>query len=533
MMVKKQIVYSFDLAVFLFIAIILFSKLVTVSLSHDEQQFVAPAELLVSHGWLPYADYPYLHTPYMVFINILPVLLPFPHFFAIRIFNAVFLLLGAIILYFETIKIIQQQNVLGTRLLATTVIFIYMFNPVMGSSNGWALNHAAPMLFSLIALCWFLDVKRRQNISTLQTWVIATGVLISISAFTRLTYAALLPVFLIGFIVFPAQSMRNRFYATANFLGGIVIGALPALYLFFRAPWHFFYGNFVYIRLNTLYQSALSFNNTLSLSAKISYFLSDVFLAPSGLLLYAASCVCLLAGIRYFFRQKDAQHFSLLFISICCITMLITAFAPTPIWSKYFLAPLPFMAICLSHLVNQITKNLKSQMPLYGISILLLLTIASPLYRTAAGLSILNEPANWTPLQIHNLAEQIKERLKTSTAGGKVLTLGPVLPLDAGTDVFEIFAVGPFSWRTSLLLSPEYRQRYGVVSPDELQNYLKNTPPTAILTGIEADFAGFEKSEYGGLENPFIEYAQTHHYRAIRLPLFSNITTNQLILWVP
>ena len=139
-------VHSFDVAVFLFVAITLFSKIVAFSLSHDEQQFVAPAELLVSRGLMPYVDYPYLHMPYMVFINALPALLPFSPFFWVRIFNVVFLLLSAIIIYFETIKIIQTQHIFRKRILAAGIILIYMLNSVMVSSSGWALNHAAPMI---------------------------------------------------------------------------------------------------------------------------------------------------------------------------------------------------------------------------------------------------------------------------------------------------------------------------------------------------------------------------------------------------
>ena len=197
MLSKKWIVYTFDIALFLFIAILLFSKVVSFSLSHDEHQFIAPSELLVSRGLMPYIDYPYLHMPYMVFINAIPVMLPFPHFFSVRIFNAIFLLLSAIIVYCESIRIIEVQPVFSKRILATGIVLVYMLNPVMNSSSGWALNHTAPMIFSLMALSWFLDAKKSSQ--PIQPWGIATGILIGISAFTRLTYALLIPIFLLFF----------------------------------------------------------------------------------------------------------------------------------------------------------------------------------------------------------------------------------------------------------------------------------------------------------------------------------------------
>jgi len=59
--------------VFILICGLLFSRAMNSYISHDEYQFVASAQLLVSRGLLPYIDYPYLHMPYMVFFNSIPV----------------------------------------------------------------------------------------------------------------------------------------------------------------------------------------------------------------------------------------------------------------------------------------------------------------------------------------------------------------------------------------------------------------------------------------------------------------------------
>jgi hypothetical protein len=37
-------------------------------LNHDEHQFVAPSVLLLREGLLPYRDYPFFHTPNLVFV---------------------------------------------------------------------------------------------------------------------------------------------------------------------------------------------------------------------------------------------------------------------------------------------------------------------------------------------------------------------------------------------------------------------------------------------------------------------------------
>jgi hypothetical protein len=92
-----------------------------------------------------------------------------------------------------------------------------------------------------------------------------------------------------------------------------------------------------------------------------------------------------------------------------------------------------------------------------------------------------------------------------------------MLPLEAGLDVYPFTANGPFSWRTSLLLTPQRRLEYDVTSPEELPALLNDKPPAAIIVGLEAPNAGFERRDLGGLERPFLEYALAHGYEPVRL----------------
>jgi len=105
-----------------------------------------------------------------------------------------------------------------------------------------------------------------------------------------------------------------------------------------------------------------------------------------------------------------------------------------------------------------------------------------------------------------------------------------MVPLEAGYDAYPFTATGPFSWRTSLLLTAQRRAQYGVTSPNELPQLLAVTPPVAILTGFEAPNAGFERQDLGGLETPLVDYALQHGYR--RMQLTPSFLEHPLILWV-
>jgi hypothetical protein len=105
-----------------------------------------------------------------------------------------------------------------------------------------------------------------------------------------------------------------------------------------------------------------------------------------------------------------------------------------------------------------------------------------------------------------------------------------MIPLEAGYDIYPFTVTGPFSWRTSLLLSSQGRARYDVISPKELPALLNQYPPDGILTGFEAPNAGFTNDDPGTVETPFIDYANNNGYRPIILP--ASFVQRPITLWV-
>jgi hypothetical protein len=88
---------------------------------------------------------------------------------------------------------------------------------------------------------------------------------------------------------------------------------------------------------------------------------------------------------------------------------------------------------------------------------------------------------------------------------GRVLTLAPILPLEAGLRIYPAFASGPFAWRSGSLLPQEERRAMSIVTAEDLEEYL-TIPPQAILTGYEVIW-----------ESPLLDYARRHTYREAKL----------------
>jgi hypothetical protein len=143
-------------------------------------------------------------------------------------------------------------------------------------------------------------------------------------------------------------------------------------------------------------------------------------------------------------------------------------------------------------------------------------------------LPLLLRPDQWVTTQVKDIGTEMKEKIPTD--GGRVLTLAPILPLEAGLEVYPVFIVGPFSWRTAQFLSPERRRQYGVISPDDLELYLQDSPPAAILTGPELNYESFSRFSTDNLESAFSDYALRHGYQPV--PIQCRIYLNDCVFWV-
>jgi hypothetical protein len=305
-----------------------------------------------------------------------------------------------------------------------------------------------------------------------------------------------------------------------------VVAALPALVLILLAPNSFFYGNMVYTRLNTIYYQELHFTTGMDLGSKISGFLSNTWHSPSDFIFYVLLVFIGISSFVIYLRKKSPMDLNKLAVATFAFTLFLTAFAPTPTQLQYYFAPIPFLIIILALTGFEIYQKNKPVFYLAVLGLLFALNASLKIYNPMDDLKYLSQPAQWTPIQVHNFGLEIKKYVPR----GRILTLIPMIPLEAGFDVYPFTATGPFSWRTSLLLSPQRRALYGVTSPEELSGLLKRDPPDAILTGFEDPNAGFIRNDPGTLETPFVNYAKENGYKPVSI--FASFIQRPILLWV-
>jgi hypothetical protein len=510
---------------FLFVLLLYLSRSFRWGFGHDENQFIAAGQLLADHSLLPYLNYPYTHMPYGVFFYALTAKLSIYDYLAGRILNAMAWLICSLLIIYISKLFWGTKRSLTLLIWEFVIVFLFLNHPSMVLISGIALNHSLASISSLLALIFFIRFTQQKELP--HRAVFWSGIWISTAAWIRFNYVSLIVILFFLLLVYKVGSnppLISRSFI--SFTAGLVIAALPMLVLVLLAPNGFLYGNIVYTRLNTIYYQELHFKTGMDLGSKISGFLSNTLSSPLDFILYVLLLFVGITSFVNYLRKKSLIDLNKLAVATFAFTLFLTAFAPTPLQQQYYFAPLPFLVIILTLIGFAIYQKHKLFFYLAILGLLFSLNPGLKTYNPLNDLEYLSKTSQWTPIQVHDFGDEIKQFVPK----GRILTLSPMIPLEAGYDIYPFTITGPFSWRTSLLLTPQRRMLYGVISPEELSGLLKQDPPDGILTGFETPNAGFIRNDPGTLETPFINYAIDNKYKPISL--YAAFIQRPIILWV-
>lgn len=503
---KRLVAYGLILILGLWLAGTVLVQGMLVPISHDEHQFVASGWLLANHGLLPYRDFPYFHTPYLVFAYAALFKLTSYYFLAARALNSVCAILSIIVLGAILWPRLQPLKG-GWRVLVLGALpVIVIGNPLFAYSAGRAWNHSpAFLLFCLGILAHtrgFLELRRPR-------WQLLSGVLFGLAMGVRLTYALAAPAALASLALLPSGSRRKSRLALA-LLSGFGLSLLPLLLMALLWPGSVTFGNLVYPSLNTTYRAILSHGVVTSATSKLRA-LWGVYALSLPNLLPALACASVLGGSVVVGLKKGLRStVGIWAASAFLASLIVGALAPTPAWEQYFFEPQIFMiliallGICsLSLPAFRLPRGL-------GAAWLAGLTLVGAIYIAFhLPLAFWRTPARvWVPVETHRLGTLLRARI----GSGRVLTLAPIVPLEGGLDIYPQLATGPFAWRVAPLMADQKLASLKMPDPDDLAVTLAAHPPAAVLTGFESQNAGFARGGPGGLEGPLAMYASTRGF---------------------
>jgi hypothetical protein len=478
----------------------IFTRAMMAQLDHDENQFVASGQLLSTLGEIPYRDYPYFHMPFMV--GVYAVIFHFTNhlLLAARTFSVLCSWLCLLLLFSFSWKLSGRQAFKQRLLFASGIAALLFVNPLFNQANFRAWNHPLPVLLTLIA--FFFHWRAAYGFKFLFG---VSGLVMALAAGTRLSFFPLEAAFLLMAWLVPGTTSRSRLGFVALHAGGFISGLLLVLTPMLQAYPSILFDNVSYNEaLNTAYrgESANFFHSVL---AKITFCFNMMIRPPNLAFLLMFTFI----GIRAPFRH-DFYTYPRRLILLVTFFSLFGVFAPTPYTGHYYFPLGAFGATAIAlGLIEYRNDERFWNRGMFALWLCILIGLGPAILQYRELASVFS-PQRWVTCQLHQLGEEIR----AFVGPGKILTLAPIIPMEGGAPIYASFATGPFSWRTARFLSSEQRSRYKFVSEIELAKMLDADPPGGILVGSDMD------------EQPFVDYAVSHHYISVLL-------ANKRILYLP
>jgi 4-amino-4-deoxy-L-arabinose transferase-like glycosyltransferase len=495
------------------------SRAVRAEYNHDEDQFIASARLLLEEGLIPYQDYPYFHTPYLVFVYArLFALTGTYNLLAARLFSAV-CASAAVLLVFGIVLHFFRNHSWRTRWLAAAgILLLYLPNPLLAATAGFSWNHNLSILLMLGSLWMVLLVPHKKNPGA---WLFTGGALLGLAVGVRVSSITILPAFLLAFLWLPDKFSWQRFIRCGLLFGaGLGLALLPLLWFFLSAPAQFVFGNLGYAQLNSIYRlevpvaytGSIPVYGPQSLGEKVGFLWNDVIGQPANLLLFACLAFFGWAVLAVRICQNDPQKFRNILLITAVPFTAVGSFLPSPAWYQYFYAPVPFALLAIGLGLANLTHGKGTEKTWFSLLLLQLVLIANLfMLQDYRRMSYLFHVDLWKPLVIHRVGMEIREQLGPDA---RVFTTAPLYPLEGGLRIYAPMATGVFAFRTGSLLSEEQKQQFGLVSTQNFAAYLDNDLPEGILVGLEPS-----------LEDEIVEFAASRGYTQYPLE-------GKLVLWI-
>ena len=507
------------LCLFLFTLAFNLSRAVRADYNHDEDQFITSARLLLDEGLLPYRDYPYFHTPYLVFVYALLFALTGSYnLLAARLFSVVCATASVLLVFWMVLYFFRNHSWKYRYLAAIGIMFLYLTNPLLAATAGFSWNHNLSVLCMLGSL-WLVLLGSEKKSPGI--WFFTSGALLGIAVGVRISSITILPAYLLALVWSPGKfSWRYIIHLGLLFATGFGLALLPMLWLFITAPQQFIFGNLGYAQLNSAYRldipvaydGIVPIFGTRSLADKLGFLWNEVIKQPINLLLFVNLVFFGWSVLATHLRRKDEQSFRSILVLAAIPMVAVGSFFPTPTWYQYFYAPLPFamlaIALGLAYLTRGTDQARKWFMLLFIQLVLFSIVFALQDFRR---MSFLRYVDLWKPLVIHQAGVDIRERIGPD---GQVFTIAPLYPLEGGLQVYAPMATGVFAFRTGSLLNADQCQQLDIVSRENFEAYLEEDLPEGILVGFNQL-----------LEERIIQFAVSRGFKPQPLD-------NRLTLWV-
>jgi len=366
---------------------------------------------------------------------------------------------------------------------------LYVFNPLVDYSNGYAWNHDVVIACVVLSFWLFISIDFKGKLQYGR--LAAIGALLTFASCMRITTVLAELVFLGVLLSEPADSVRGKLRRVAPFLSAAGVVLVWPVWVVAQAP-RAFYLNLV--RIPVLYGEWLGkiglVHNKLDLMA--ASLTTPGYFVLVGMAVYLClSTVFLRGGV------KISNGRNLWMAGLLVVTFFVIALIPPTMWRQYLAMPVPFLVIALAYPLLGLRKaggkrgvpgHFKIACVLMGVCALVAVVSNSAVL---SRMPVALVPGVWRPVEVHRISRDIGERVKEPR---RVVTLGPLYALEGGCDIYPELSAGAIIYRIGDHLTAEERDITHTVGSETSNEMVAGSTPSAVILGAEpAHFAFLEE----------------------------------------
>jgi hypothetical protein len=388
-------------------------------------------------------------------------------------------------------------------ILGLCAAVLYIFNPLVDYANGYAWNHDIVIFCVVLSFWLFISTDFEQKSKYWRVAVI--GALLTFATFMRITTALVELLFFVLLLSIHAGSIKERLKNALPFLLAAAVVSIWPVWVIAQAPRALFldlvtipmlYGRWLH-EIGMVYNK---FALTFACLTTPGYFVL--------LLLVIYLCFSMLFLRR---KLKIPNRINLLLAALLPAVFFIIALIPPTMWRQYLAVPVPFLAIGLAFPLLYLRK-LTSKAGIGGhfkiatgvtvvCTFVALISYPLVLYRTPIAIV----PESWVPVEIHKVSEDIVAK---ANAPKLMLTLGPLLALEGGGEIYTELSAGDIIYRIADSLSSDEQRITHTVGVQTIANVVRQSPPSAIIIGTEPAY-------FYNLEEPLKSFAETTWHKEV------------------
>jgi len=449
----------------------------------DEGYYLLASRLVIQHK-TPYLDFFYQQAPLLPYVYAAWFKLAGLSWVSARIFCALLSTLVGGLIY------LHVSRVTGKWLAGACAVLLFATASLDFPWYPIVKTFALAMLFLFPAYM----ILSRLSPATPGWLVAAAGALFGLSANTRSYIVGLLPVFLWWLWRGCATDSRSseewdtgRLRRVLWFAGGVAVGALPSLVLFFASPSAFLYNNLGYHAMRTNSGLVGDFENKFWVIAAM------LFGAYTGFQLTVTSLAAVVLIVVRRVRQPASLLALVLGIGIGIISML-----PTPASIQYFSLVMPFLIVAAVIAASDYLQRAqppgtlrRAQMACAALVAGFVL-FAVPVFRQylftgrkVPGIHGAADVPNWTLARLNEVSAAVDE---LAAPGEQVASFFPGYIFATHADPYpgleDNFAI-PVAYN----LSPEQRAQFHMITTADLDRALAHHEPRlVVVAGNQGDW---------------------------------------------